>query len=94
MADTKRQLLIAIVPLDGGSISEAQKVRVTMVGFGMFVSSTADNPLRQMGIGGPLGSPEAVGDGTFNLIGGYEGGTISSPVSKADVIISLKIESH
>jgi hypothetical protein len=93
MADTKRRVLIAIVPV-GGSISEAEKARVTIVGFGMVASMTDDNPLRKLGIGGPVGSPEVVGDGTFNLIGGYEGGTISAPVSKADRIISLKIESQ
>jgi hypothetical protein len=93
MADTKRQVLIAIVPI-GGSLSEAAKVRVTMVGFGMVASRTDDNPLHKLGIGGPVGSPEAAGDGTFNLIGGYAGGTISSSVSMADRVISLKIESR
>ncbi|HEV7300741.1 MAG TPA: hypothetical protein VGN72_15350 [Tepidisphaeraceae bacterium] len=93
MADTKREVLIAIVPI-GGGLSEAEKVRVTIIGFGMVASRTDDNPLRKLGIGGPVGSPEAAGDGTFNLIGGYEGGNISSPVSKADRVISLKIETR
>lgn len=91
-AETKRQLLIAIVPL-GGSLTEAEKVRVTIAGFGMVTSRTADNPLRGLGIGGPAGSAEPMSDGAFNLLGGYEGGTISMPLSNASRIIALQIES-
>ena len=91
-ADTKRQLLIAIVPLDSGSISDAEKVRVTISGFGVFASRVDTNPLRKMGIGGPVGTAESVGDGVFNLIGGYQGNSIVSPVSNAARIVSLKIE--
>lgn len=93
MADTKHELLVAIVPI-GDNLSEAAKVRVTIMEFGMVASRTDDNPLRKLAIGRPVGSPEVLGDGTFDLIGGFEGGSISSPVSKADKFISLKIESR
>ena len=91
-ADAKRQLLIAIVPI-GGTLNEAEKVRVTLIGFGMVSGRTQDNPLRNMGIGKPQ-SPEAAGYGTFHLIGGYAGNTVSSPIAGADHVVSLRIESR
>jgi hypothetical protein len=84
------QILIAIVPI-GENISEAPKVRITISAFGTLASTTVDNPLKSLGIGKPQ-RPENAGDGVFNLIGGYAGSTISTPVSLADVVVSLKIE--
>lgn len=85
-----REVLVAIVPIDG-TISDAAQVRVTILAFGAVASSTADNPLKNLGIGKPQ-SPENSGNGVFNLIGGYSGSAIQSPVSTADVVVSLKIE--
>lgn len=89
---TRRQLLIALVPIGGGDLSAAEKVRVIITGFGVSASSTGENPLYNLGIGRVAGAPEIASDGTFNLIGGYARGTISMPVSRADTLISLEIE--
>src|SRR5687768_8683342 len=48
-ADTKRQLLVAIIPI-GATLSDAEKVRVTILGFGMVSGMTVDNLLRKLGI--------------------------------------------
>jgi hypothetical protein len=86
------QVLIAIVPV-GGSISDAQQVRVTVDAFGTCASKTVDNPFKSFGIGKPQ-RPENVGGGVFNLMGGYAGSTVASPLSRADVVISLRIEAR
>ena len=87
--DIKREVLIAIIPI-GGTLNEAEKVRVIVNGFGIYAAGTDDNPLRKLGIGRPQ-SPEDNQDGSFNLIGGYKGSPISTPVSLADKVISLKV---
>ena len=92
-ARNSHRLLVAIIPVDG-DISDAEKVRLTIVGLdGSMASRVESNPLRGLAIiSSPV--PEAVGNGVFNLIGGYEGNSASAPVSKADRIISLQIETH
>jgi hypothetical protein len=86
-----REVLIAIIPLNE-DISNTDKVRVIINAFGAIASGLADNPLKNMGIGGPT-FPQKTSDGTFALIGGYKGNTIATPISEtADVLISLKIE--
>jgi hypothetical protein len=87
---TTREILIAIIPLEG-EISNSEKVRVIINAFGNVSSGIADNPLNKLGIGSDS-IPQKASDGTFALIGGYKGDTISSPISEtADVLISLKI---
>jgi len=89
--DVEREILIAIIPLEGDLIN-TDKVRVVIDAFGMKSSSIANNPLKYMGIGDKK-NPQKASDGTFALIGGYNGDTISSPISEtADALISLKIE--
>jgi len=87
--DTNGEVLVAIIPV-GGTLHAADKVRVVINGFGNVGSTTEDNPFKSLGIGRP-GVPEDLKDGSFNLIGGYKGRTISSPVSSADKAISLRI---
>jgi hypothetical protein len=88
---SKREILLAMMPI-GESISEAAKVRLTVLAFGGMAVSTIDNPLKGLGVGKPA-RPEEVADGVFNLIGGYtKGSSIRSPLSVADVVVSLKIE--
>jgi hypothetical protein len=88
--DTKRELLIAIIPL-GGTLHDAEKVRVVVSGFGVSAAGNDDNPFRKLAIGRPV-MPEDNKDGTFDLIGGYAGSTVSSPLSSADKVLSLKID--
>jgi hypothetical protein len=88
--DSPQKILVAIIPING-TIDEAAQVRVTLLAFGNVCSSTVDNPLKSMGIDKPQ-TPETVGHGVFNLMGGYSGYTVSSPLANADVVISLKIE--
>lgn len=86
-----REVLIAIIP-QNGDIYNAEKVRVTINAFGSIASGIADNPLKNMGIGGPS-FPQKTSERTFALIGGYTGNTIATPISEtADVLISLRIE--
>jgi hypothetical protein len=91
--EIEREILVAIIPLNE-DISNADKVRIKMNAFGVTASGIHDNPLKNLGIGKPA-LPEKTSDGTFSLIGGYKGNTISSPITeKADVIILLKIEAE
>jgi len=87
--DTKRELTIAIIPLNG-TLNDAEKVRVVISGFGVHAAGTDDNPFKKLGIG-RTETPEDNKDGSFNLIGGFEGSTVSSPISSADKVLSLKI---
>jgi hypothetical protein len=83
------EVLVAIIPV-GGTLNDADKVRVVKSAFGTTSKTTVDNPFKSLGIGRP-GIPEDLKDGSFNLIGGYSGRVIGSPVSSADTAISLRI---
>ena len=84
-------VVVAIVPVGGQSVIEAEKVRVTLDAFGTQGSGIDANPLRSMGIGRP-GRPEKRDDGTLDLIGGFRDKSISNGLAKtADTVISLKI---
>lgn len=83
------EILVAIIPV-GGTINDADKVRVVNSAFGSVAKTTVDNPFKKLGIGRP-GRPEDLKDGSFNLIGAYSGNVIGSPVSSADKAISVRI---
>ena len=92
-ADTPRQLLVAVVPTGGGDgLHNAESVRVTIVGIGVTASTTTWNPFKGMAIGKPQ-TPEDLGGGRFALVGGYTGNNVSSPISRADRVLVLKIDS-
>lgn len=88
--DTGRDVLIAIIPI-AGSLSGADKVRVVVSGLGMTVAQVEDNPLKGQGIGRHE-LPVDQKDGSFVLIGGYKGHTISAPLTNADTVLSWTIE--
>jgi hypothetical protein len=85
------QVLVAILPVGGQPLNDADKVRIVLSGFnGSVASCSEDNPFKKLGIGRP-GTPEQTKDGSFDLIGAYSGRVIGSPVSSADKAISLRI---
>jgi hypothetical protein len=87
---TQGRVMVALVPI-GGTITDANQVRVTIDGFGSIASAIADNPLRGMAVGKSQ-SLEANDDGTVTLIGGYLGGRVTTPTSTAHTVVFLVVE--
>ena len=91
--DVPSQVIVGIIPL-GGSKAEVEKVRVVLLTQGGLATGVEDNPLRKMSIGRPAtgSTPTGERDGSYVLIGGYEGGSVKFPVAeRADKFISLHI---
>ncbi|MGA2231263.1 MAG: hypothetical protein ABSH22_10225 [Tepidisphaeraceae bacterium] len=87
---TPTTLLVGVIPI-GGDLTDAQKVRVVLIGFGINSSQTVDNPLNDMAISHPS-SPVRYPDGGFALVGGFQNGQVASPIStEADSVIALQI---
>ncbi len=90
--ETPRDLLIAIVPIEG-TLAGADNVCITISGFNMTGKSILENPLKDLGIGMPH-TPESNPNGSFSLIGGYKNNTVKMPLSNADTVIVLEIETE
>jgi len=97
--ETSRNVLIAIVPI-GGSISQAEKVRVSIATFGVSAQARgtcaavgeAVNPLRNLNIVSTQFPPESLGKGKYSLIDGYKDGQTVSVPSGANVEQSIVVK--
>jgi len=87
---TPTTLLVGVIPI-GGDLTDAQKVRVVLIGFGINSSQTVDNPLNDMAVSHPS-SAVRYPDGGFALVGGFQNGQVTTPIStEADSVIALQI---
>jgi hypothetical protein len=96
--ESSRSVLIAIVPI-GGSISQAEKVRISIATFSISPEARgtcstvgeAVNPLRNLNISSHF-PPESLGKGECSLIDGYKDGQTVSVPSGANVEQSILVK--